>query len=118
MEFQKVAKLGQLTVEILVHSIKALLQLLVGFGAYRVVGWVMVDVGEEDGLRKGRLNVLARATIAVAACANLREEETACQQRCKRGRRRGTYFVVERAVDTVLLCAEDVCLQQVSYSIL
>ena len=67
----------------------------------------MVDVGEEDGLRKGRLNVLARATIAVAACANLREEETACQQRCKRGRRRGTYFVVEGAVDLVLLGTED-----------
>ena len=54
-------------VKILVDGIKIALEVPVGEFVVGIVGWVMVDVGEEDGLRKGRLNVLARATIAVAA---------------------------------------------------
>ena len=50
MELQKVTKLRQLTIEVLVHGVKALLQLLVGLCAYWVVGGVVIDVGEEDGL--------------------------------------------------------------------
>ena len=52
----------------------------------RVVGRVLVQVGQEDGLGVGRLDVLARAAVAVAAGADL---------------------VVEGAVDLVLLGAED-----------
>jgi len=51
-----------------------------------VVGRVLVEVGEEDGLGVGGLDVLARAAVAVAA---------------------GADFVVEGAVDFVLFGAED-----------
>lgn len=53
---------------------------------FRVVGRVLVEVGQEDGLRVRGLDVLARAAVAVPARADL---------------------VVEGAVDFVLLCAED-----------
>lgn len=51
-----------------------------------VVGGVLVEVGEQHGLRVGGLDVLARTAVAVAACTDL---------------------VVEGAVDLVLLGAED-----------
>ena len=51
-----------------------------------VVGRVLVQVGQEDGLRVGGLDVLAAAAVAVAAGADL---------------------VVEGAVDFVLFGAED-----------
>jgi len=35
-----------------------------------IVGWVLVEVGEQDRLRVGGLDVFARAAVAVAACAN------------------------------------------------
>ena len=50
-----------------------------------VVGRVLVEVGEEDGLAVGGLDVFARAAVAVAA---------------------GADFVVETAVYFVLFCAE------------
>lgn len=51
-----------------------------------VVGWILVHVWHEDGLRVGRLDMFARAAIAVTAC---------------------TDFVVKGAVDLVLLGSED-----------
>lgn len=36
----------------------------------RIVGWVLVQVGQEDGLRVGWLDVFARAAVAVAAGAD------------------------------------------------
>ena len=51
-----------------------------------IVGGVLVEVGEKDGLRVRGFDVLSRAAIAVSAGAN---------------------FVVEGAVDFVLLGAED-----------
>ena len=51
-----------------------------------VVGRVLVEVGEQDGLRVGGFDVFARAAVAVAA---------------------GADFVVEGAVDFVLFRAED-----------
>jgi hypothetical protein len=37
---------------------------------FRVVCWVLVEVGEEDGLRVGRLDMFAGAAVAVAARSN------------------------------------------------
>lgn len=54
--------------------------------ALRVVGWVLVHVWHEDGLRVRRFDVFARAAVTVAAGADL---------------------VVKRAVDLVLLGTED-----------
>lgn len=54
--------------------------------ALGVVGRVLVQVGEQDGLRVGGLDVLARAPVAVPA---------------------GADFVVEAAVYFVLLGSED-----------
>lgn len=51
-----------------------------------IISRVLIEVGHENGLRVRRLDVLARAAIAVAA---------------------GADFVVEGAVDLVLLRAED-----------
>ena len=66
-------KLREFAIEIFVYGIKALLQLLLRQLAHGVVRRVVVDVREEDGLRERGLDVLARAAVAVAACANLRE---------------------------------------------
>ena len=52
----------------------------------RIVGRVLVHVRHENGLRVRRLNMLARAAIAVSARAD---------------------FVVERTIDLVLLGTED-----------
>lgn len=52
----------------------------------RVVGRVLVEVGEQDGLAVRGLDVFARAAVAVSA---------------------GADFVVEGAVDFVLFGAED-----------
>ncbi len=52
----------------------------------RVIGGVLIEVGKEDGLTVGRLDVLARTAVAVSA---------------------GADFVVERTVDFVGFSAED-----------
>ena len=73
MELQKMPKLRQLAVQILIHRVKSLLQFFLRLVANRVVRGVVVDVGEKDSLRECGLDVLARAAIAVAACTNLSE---------------------------------------------
>lgn len=99
-------KLCKLTVQVLIDSIKSLLQFLVCQLAYGVVGRVMVDVWEKNGLRERGLDVLARASITVAACTNL----TIGVKTYEIGTKEVAYFVVEGAIDTVLLRTEDVCL--------
>ena len=51
-----------------------------------IVGGILVEVGQEDGLRVGWFDVFARTTVTVPA---------------------GTDFVVEGTVDFVLFGAED-----------
>lgn len=53
---------------------------------FGVVGWVLVEVWQEDGLRVGWFDVFAGTAVAVAA---------------------GADFVVEGAIYFVLFCAED-----------
>ena len=90
-----------------------------------VVGRVLVQVGHEDGLAVGRLDVLSGAAIAMAAGADFlihankpkvqrgSLSDKVCERKWKklgreeeRERERETYKV-ERAVDFVKLCAED-----------
>jgi len=75
-------KLAHLTPKVFVECVKVVLQLARVQLVLRVVGWVLVEVRQKDGLRVGGLDVFPRATVAVAARANL---------------------VVEGAVDLVLL---------------
>jgi len=82
----RLAILAHLAPEILVESIEVVLQLTRVHLVLGIVGWVLVQVGKEDGLRVGGLDVFSGAAVAVAA---------------------GADFVVERAVDLVLLGAED-----------
>ena len=80
------AVFAHLAPKVLVESIEVVLELRrvhVGFG---IVGGVLVEVGEEDGLAVGGLDMFAGAAVAVSA---------------------GTDFVVETAVYFVLFCAED-----------
>lgn len=72
MQFQEMAKFGQLAVQILVHRIEPLLQLLLRKFAHGVVLRVVVHVWKEDSLGEGRADVLARAAVTVSAGANLR----------------------------------------------
>ena len=76
MKLQQMPKLSELTVEVLIHCVKPLLQLLLSLGAYWVVGRVVVNVGKKNSLGKCRLDVLARASVAVATCTDLQN----CQQ--------------------------------------
>lgn len=85
-EFFDQPVLAQLAPNVLVERIKVHLHLLRVHLVLGVVCRVLVQVGQEDGLAVRRLDVLARAAVAVATCADL---------------------VVEGAVDLVLLCAED-----------
>jgi len=64
-------KLAHLAPEVLVESIKVVLQLAGVHLVLWVVGRVLVEVGEEDRLTVGGLDMLARAAVTVSACANL-----------------------------------------------
>ncbi len=70
------SELAHLTPEILVEGVEVILQLAGVHLVLGVVGGVLVQVWEEDRLAVGRLNVLARAAIAVAASADFVVEGT------------------------------------------
>lgn len=80
------AVFAHLAPDVLVEGVEVVLQLARVHLALGVERRVLVQVREEDRLGVGRLDVLARAAVAVAAGADL---------------------VVEGAVDLVLLRAED-----------
>lgn len=80
------AELTHLAPEILIEGVEVVLQLAGVHFVFGVVGRVLVQVGQQDGLAVGRLDMFARAAVAVAAGADL---------------------VVEGAVDLVGLRAED-----------
>ena len=80
------AVLAHLAPDILVEGVEVVLQLRGREPGFVVVGGVLVEVREEDGLRVGGLHMFARAAVAVSAGADL---------------------VVEGAVDLVLFRAED-----------
>ena len=82
----RLAVLAHLAPKVLVKGVKVVLQLARVHLVLGVVGRVLVEVGQEDGLRVGRLDVLPAAAVAVPAGADL---------------------IVEGAVDLVLLGAED-----------
>jgi len=64
------AVLAHLAPDVFVEGVEVVLQLLRIHGVFGVVGWILVQVGKEDGLRVGGLDVLARAAVAVAAGAD------------------------------------------------
>ena len=66
------SKLRQLAIEIFIDSIESLLEFFLSELANRVVRGIVVDIRKQDGLRKWRLNVLARAAISVTASSNLK----------------------------------------------
>lgn len=78
--------LAHLAPEVLVEGIEVVLKLTGIHLVLGVVGRVLVEVREEDGLRVRRFDMFARTAIAMAT---------------------GADFVVERTVDLVLLCTED-----------
>lgn len=82
----RLAVLAHLAPKVLVEGVEVVLQLARVHLVFRIVGRVLVEVGEEDRLRVGGLDVLAAAAVAVPA---------------------GADFVVEGAVHLVLLGAED-----------
>ena len=59
MELQKMPKLRQLAIQILIDRVKSLLQLLLRLVANRVMRGVMVHVREENSLRKRWFDVFA-----------------------------------------------------------
>ena len=59
MKLQKVTKLRKLAVEVLVHSVKALLQLLLGQLADGIMCGVVVYIRQKDCLRESGLDVLS-----------------------------------------------------------
>ena len=59
MELQKMPKLRQFAIEILIDRVKSLLQLLLHLVANRVMRGVMVHVREENSLRKRWFDVFA-----------------------------------------------------------
>jgi len=80
------SKLTHLTPKVFIKSIKVILQLRSIHLVLGIVGGVLVEVGQQDGLAVGGLDVFSRAAVAVAA---------------------GTDFVVEGAVYFVGFGAED-----------
>ena len=80
-------KLRKLAIEIFIYGIKALLELLLGQLADGVMGGVVIDIWEQNRLRERWADVFPRAAVTVST---------------------STDFVVEGAVDSVLLCTEDV----------
>jgi len=86
VQLEQVPIFCKFAVQVFIYSIKIVLELLVGKVGVWIVSWIMVYVWEQDGLRKRRLDVFTRAAVAMPTRAN---------------------FVIERAVDTVLLCPKD-----------
>lgn len=84
----KFTVLAQLTPYVLVEGVKVVLHLAGVHLVLGVVGRVLVHVRHENGLGVRRLDMLARAAVAVSTCAN---------------------FVVERTIDLVLFGTEDGC---------
>lgn len=84
----RLAILAHLAPKVLVERIEVVLQLARVHLVFGVVGRVLVQVWQEDGLGVGGFDVLATAAVAVPA---------------------GADFVVEGAVHFVLLRAEDGC---------
>lgn len=84
----KLAVLAHLTPYVLVEGVEVILHLAGVHLVLGVVGRVLVHVRHENSLRVRRLDMLARAAVAVSACAD---------------------FVVERTIDLVLLGTEDGC---------
>lgn len=85
-QFLEFAVFAHLAPYVLVKSVEVVLQLTRVHLVLGVVGWVLVHVGHEDGLRVRWLHMFARAAVAVAACTDL---------------------VVEGAIDLVLLGTEN-----------
>lgn len=65
------AEFCELTIEVLVDRVKSFLELLLVKLADGVMRRVVVNVGQQNRLRERRLDVLARATVAVSAGTNL-----------------------------------------------
>jgi hypothetical protein len=65
------AKLAHLAPEILVEGVEVVLQLGRVHLVLGVVGWILVEIREEDGLRVRGFDMFARAAVAVAACSYL-----------------------------------------------
>lgn len=84
--FLRLTILAHFAPKVLVEGVKVILQLAGIHLVLGIVGGVLVEVGQEDGLRIGGLNMFSRAAIPVPACAD---------------------FIVEGAVDFVLFCAEN-----------
>lgn len=82
------AVLAQLTPYVLIKGVEVVLHLAGVHLVLGVVGRVLVHVRHENSLGVRRLDMLARAAVAVSACAN---------------------FVVERTIDLVLFGTEDGC---------
>lgn len=66
----QLAVLAHLAPKVLVERVKVVLQLAGVHLVLGVEGRVLVEVGQEDRLRVRRLDVLARASVTVAACSD------------------------------------------------
>lgn len=64
------AILAHLAPKVLVECIKVILQLHRIHLVLWVVRWILVEVGQEDGLGVGRLDVLSRAAVAMSTRAD------------------------------------------------
>lgn len=82
----RLAVLAHLAPKVLVEGVKVVLQLARVHFVFWIVGRVLVEVWQQDGLGVGRFDVFATAAVAVPACAD---------------------FVIEGAVHFVLLRTED-----------
>lgn len=69
-EFLQLAVLAQLAPNVLVEGVKVVLQLRGVHPVLGVVGGVLVEVGHEDGLAVGGLDVFSGAAVAVTAGAD------------------------------------------------
>jgi hypothetical protein len=70
-DFFDLAELAHLAPEVLVEGVEVVLQLGRVHFVFLVVGWVLVEVREQDCLRVRGLDVLARAAVTVTAGADL-----------------------------------------------
>ena len=80
------AILAHLAPEVFVKGIEMILKLTGVHLIFGIICRILVEIGKENRLRIRRFNMLSRATITVAACAN---------------------FVVKGAIDFILFSSED-----------
>lgn len=65
---------NSLPIEVFIHGVEAVLELLFAQFATRIIGWIVIHIREKNSLAKWGFDMFPRAAVAVAAGSNLQQK--------------------------------------------